>query len=108
MSFRRSSMSVTENSPAPKFRVNPDYVLRDICGEYAIIPVGEECLISNAVMTPNESAAFIWKSFMEPNTVETVVRLCIEEYDAPEEALVQAVQSFVRDCLRYRMLLPEE
>ncbi len=101
-------MSVTDNSPALKFRVNPDYVLRDVCGEYAIIPVGEECLIANAVMTPNESAAFIWKSFMEPNTVETVVRLCIEEYDAPEEALVQAVQSFVRDCLRYRMLLPEE
>ena len=51
-------MSVTDNSQALKFRVNPDYVLRDICGEYAIIPVGEECLIANAVMTPNESAAF--------------------------------------------------
>lgn len=98
-------MNVTENTQAQKFRVNPDYVLRDICGEYAIIPVGEECLISNAVMTPNESAAFIWKAFMEPNTVENVVRLCMEEYDAPVEELRLAVQSFVRDCLRCRMLL---
>lgn len=101
-------MSVTENSPTLKFRVNPDYVLRDICGEYAIIPVGEECLIANAVMTPNESAAFIWKCFAEPNTVENVVAQCVEAYDAPAETLAQAVDSFVRDCLRYRMLLPAE
>ena len=100
-------MSVTDNSPALKFRVNPDYVLRDVCGEYAIIPVGEECLIANAVMTPNESAAFIWKAFMEPNTVENVVAQCVEAYDAPAETLEHAVDSFVRDCLRYRMLLPE-
>ena len=98
-------MNEKERTAAPRYKINPDYVLREICGEYAIIPVGEACLIANAVMTPNESAAFIWKAFMEPNTVETVVRLCIEEYDAPEEALVQAVQSFVRDGLRYRMLL---
>ena len=32
---------------------------------------------------------------------------CVEAYDAPAETLAQAVDSFVRDCLRYRMLLPE-
>ena len=100
-------MSVTDNSPALKFRVNPDYVLRDVCGEYAIIPVGEECLIANAVMTPNESAAFIWKAFAEPNTLENVVTLCLAEFDATEEELTLAVRSFIRDGLRYRLLLEE-
>ena len=100
-------MNDNKQAAAPLYRINPDYVLREICGEYAIIPVGEECLIANAVMTPNESAAFIWKAFMEPNTVENVVAQCVEAYDAPAETLAQAVDSFVRDCLRYRMLLPE-
>lgn len=101
-------MNEKELSAAPLYKINPDYVLREICGEYAIIPVGEECLIANAVMTPNESAAFIWKAFAEPNTVEKVVALCLAEYEATEEELTLAVQSFVRDCLRYRILLEAE
>ena len=98
-------MNEKERTDAPRYKINPDYVLREICGEYAIIPVGEECLIANAVMTPNESAAFIWKAFVEPNTVENVVALCLAEYEATEEELSLAVQSFVRDGLRYRILL---
>lgn len=41
-----------------KYRVNSDYLLREIAGEYAIIPVGTACQISNAVMVPNDTAAF--------------------------------------------------
>ena len=33
-----------------KYRVSADYLLREIAGEYAIIPVGAACQISNAVM----------------------------------------------------------
>lgn len=100
-------MNDNKQAAAPLYRINPDYVLREICGEYAIIPVGEECLIANAVMTPNESAAFIWKAFAEPNTLENVVTLCLTEFDATEEELTLAVRSFVRDGLRYRLLLEE-
>lgn len=35
-----------------KYRVSADYLLREIAGEYAIIPVGAACQISNAVMVP--------------------------------------------------------
>ena len=100
-------MNDNKQAAAPRYKINPDYVLREICGEYAIIPVGEECLIANAVMTPNESAAFIWKAFAEPNTLENVVTLCLTEFDATEEELALAVRSFVRDGLRYRLLLEE-
>ena len=37
-----------------KYHVNSDYLLREIAGEYAIIPVGTACQISNAVMVPND------------------------------------------------------
>ena len=33
-----------------KYRVSADYLLREIAGEYAIIPVGAASQISNAVM----------------------------------------------------------
>ena len=39
-----------------KYRVSADYLLREIAGEYAIIPVGAASQISNAVMVPNDTA----------------------------------------------------
>lgn len=46
-----------------KYRVSADYLLREIAGEYAIIPVGAACQISNAVMVPNDTAVFLWNAF---------------------------------------------
>ncbi len=51
-----------------KYRVSADYLLREIAGEYAIIPVGAACQISNAVMVPNDTAVFLWNTFQQPHT----------------------------------------
>lgn len=47
-----------------KYRVSADYLLREIAGEYAIIPVGAASQISNAVMVPNDTAVFLWNTFL--------------------------------------------
>ena len=65
-----------------KYRVNSDYLLREIAGEYAIIPVGTACQISNAVMVPNDTAAFLWNAFQQPRTISEVVAQALEEYEA--------------------------
>ena len=48
-----------------KYRISPGYVLREIAGEYAIVPVGagNESPMENTVMVPNDSAVFLWKNF---------------------------------------------
>jgi len=70
-----------------KYRVNSDYLLREIAGEYAIIPVGTACQISNAVMVPNDTAAFLWNAFQQPRTISEVVAQALEEYEATEDTI---------------------
>lgn len=97
-------METPSKEPEKIYQVNPDYILREICGEYAIVPVGEECMISNAVMTPNDSAAFLMNAFQTPSTEEDVVQKALEEYDAPEDLLREDVHRFVMDTLQYKIL----
>ena len=73
-----------------KYRVNSDYLLREIAGEYAIIPVGTACQISNAVMVPNDTAAFLWNA--------------LEEYEAAEDTIQNSALNFVHNTLRYALL----
>ncbi len=87
-----------------KYRINSNYLLREIAGEYAIIPVGTACLISNAVLVPNETAVFLWNAFQQPRTVSEVVAQALEEYEASEDTIRNSALNFVRDTLRYALL----
>ena len=77
-----------------KYRVSADYLLREIAGEYAIIPVG----------VPNDTAVFLWNTFQQPHTISEVVAQAAEEYEAPEEKIQDSVLNFVHDTLKYQLL----
>ncbi len=87
-----------------KYRIRPGFILREIAGEYTIIPVDSESLISNAVMAPNDSAVFLWKAFEQPSTKEDVVRKGLQEYDTTEEIIRNSIDHFVESTLKYKIL----
>ena len=89
-----------------KYRIRSGYILREIAGEYAIVPVGAENgnPLENTVMAPNDSAVFIWKNFEQPRTLEDVVIRGMLEYDATEERIRRSVKNFVTDALKYKIL----
>ena len=87
-----------------KYRIKSGYILREIAGEYAIVPVDTESVFSNAVMAPNDSAAFLWKAFEQPSTIEDVVRKGLQEYDVTEDVIRKSTEYFVKDTLDYKIL----
>ena len=89
-----------------KYRIRPGYILREIAGEYAIIPVGAErnSLLENSMMAPNGSAVFIWKSFEQPSTLEDVVIQGMLEYEVEEETIRRSIKRFIKEMLEYKIL----
>lgn len=99
---------IKEVSMEKRYQIKSSYILREIAGEYAIVPVDEESVISNAVMLPNETAVFLWKAFQEPCTMDEVVKKALCEYDAEEEIIQNAVARFMRETLTYKMMMEVE
>ena len=87
-----------------KYCIKPGYILREIGGEYVIVPVDEESMITNAVMSPNDSAVFFWKVFQNPHTKEDAVRKRMQEYDVEEATIQSAVNRFLKDALKYKII----
>lgn len=87
-----------------QYQISEDYILRKIGGDHAIIPVGTDSVISNAVMTPNDTAVFVWNSFLSPSTEEDVVQKCVREYEGPEEEIRKDVHRFVTESLKFQIL----
>ena len=87
-----------------RYRIRSGYILREIAGEYAIVPVDDESLFNNAVMAPNDTAVFLWKAFEQPSTIEDVVVKGMQEYEAAEEQIRKSTEHFVKESLKYKIL----
>ena len=84
-----------------KYRINPDFILREIAGEYTIIPTGGDNVFSNAVMAPNGTAVFLWEAFQQPSTIQDVV---VEAMQKTEEQIYNSISNFVKQSLEFKVL----
>ena len=83
---------------------NPNYLLRQVADDYVIIPIDDELELSNAIMTPNRSAVFIWNEFLDANTIENVVKKALSKYDVSEETIRRDVRRFVFESLNKKII----
>lgn len=88
-----------------RYQIHPDFALREIAGEYAIVPLGETQFFTNAMMTPNKTAAFLWQAFSEPSTEEDVVLRALERFDGEEAAIRRDVEMFMKDTMKRQVLV---
>ena len=88
----------------PRYQLSGQYLLRDIAGEAVIIPVGENAPAGNAILEPNDTAAFLWHAFEQPRTAEQAVQLALNEYEGDEAMIRAQVCRFVQAALGCQIL----
>lgn len=74
-------------------KVIPGFALRPLGNEYLLIAESVELVNFNAMITLNESAAYLWRNVAEKEAfdAQTLVELLLEEYEvSPEQALEDA------------------
>ena len=76
-------------------KVEKDFVLREIAGDYIIIPTGKTVLKFNGLITVNEVGVSIWKMLQEGATLEQLVQGMLDEYDVDEKTAREDIQEFL-------------
>lgn len=88
-------------------RINKEYVLREIAGDYIIIPVGKTVLEFNGLITVNEVGVSLWKMLQEEVTLEDLVNGILAEYDVEEETARKDIQEFIEKLIENKVLSAE-
>lgn len=76
-------------------KVDKEFVLREIAGDYVIIPTGKTVLEFNGMLTVNEVGVEIWNMLQEEVTFEEIVQGILQEYDADAETVKADVREFL-------------
>lgn len=76
-------------------KVNREFVLREIAGDYIIIPTGKTVLEFNGLITVNEVGVSLWKMLQEEVTFDDLVEGILKEYDVDEEIAREDIREFL-------------
>lgn len=76
-------------------KIIKDFILRNIAGEYVLIPTGTTTQEFNGLISLNEIAAFIWNNIENVDDVDGMVKLILEEYEIDEMTAKIDVENFL-------------
>lgn len=76
-------------------KVEKEFVLREIAGDYIVIPTGKTVLEFNGLISMNEVGVSIWKMLQRDVTLDDLVRGILDEYDVEESVAREDIQEFL-------------
>lgn len=76
-------------------KVDNKFILREIAGDYIIIPTGKTVLEFNGLLTVNEVGASIWNMLQSEVTFEGILEGILSEYDVEESVAREDIQEFL-------------
>jgi len=87
-----------------QMRIEQSFVLREIAGEYVIVPTGKAAMEFNGMITVNETGAFLWKQLSEERTGEELTEAVVREYEVDRETALRDTEEFVGLLRKYNIL----
>ncbi|MGM9658357.1 MAG: PqqD family protein [Eubacteriales bacterium] len=76
-------------------RVEKEFVLREIAGDFIIIPTGKTVLDFNGLITLNEVGVSLWNMLQHEVTFDELVRGILDEYDVEPDVAREDIQEFL-------------
>ena len=86
-------------------KFNKEFILREIAGEYILIPTGKTTQEFNGLISLNEVAASIWKNIPEIDNVKEMVKIIMEEYDVDEITATADVENFLNELKEAKIII---
>ena len=77
-------------------KIKENFVLRELCGSFVVVAVGEQTLNFKGLIKLNETGAFLWKNMAEKDvTEEELLQALLSEYEVEKDIAQTDIKEFV-------------
>lgn len=78
-------------------KIQNGFVLRNVADSYVVVPVGDNLVDFSAMITLNETGAFLWGVLSESDTdADGLAKAICEEYDIDYETAKKDAEEFIQ------------
>lgn len=85
-------------------KIKENYVLKKLAGKNIVVPIKEEAVNFNGILTLNETSAFLFEKLKQETSVEDLVKDLTKTYEVSEEIAKKDILLFV-DMLKEKGLI---
>lgn len=72
-----------------------DFIVREIVGEYVLIPMGESALKISGFLTTNAVGASLMEELKEKRTHEQLLERILDDFDVDEKTASEDIEEFI-------------
>ena len=88
-------------------KVSEDYIMREIAGEYILVPMGAAAANFNGLISMNETGKFVVEQLSREHHLSELVERMIEEYDVSRENAQADLERFLQQLREIGALVEE-
>lgn len=77
-------------------KIKEGFILKEMAGSWVVVPVGENMVNFQMMITLNESGAFLWKELLTEKTEQKLIVALLSEYDTDEATAEADVKEFLQ------------
>lgn len=77
-------------------KIKNGFMLREIAGQWVVVPIGTRVVEFNGIMTLSESGALLWKMLQKNTTEEEMANAILSEYDISKEIASADIKEFIQ------------
>lgn len=76
-------------------KIKNGFMIREVAGQWVVVPLGERVVDFNGIMTLSESGALLWKALEQDTLEEDLVAEILKEYEVDKETAKNDVLEFI-------------
>lgn len=77
-------------------KIRSTYVLRSVADHHIVVPIGQEAVNFNGIMTLNKSGKLLFESMKLGADIKDLVSLLVETYEVDEIEALKDVKEFIK------------
>lgn len=89
-------------------RASKDFIMREIAGEFILVPVGAAAMKFNGLITMNELGKYIFELLAEERTVQELAERITGEYDVSMDTAARDAVEFLQQLRDVGALVEEK
>ena len=76
-------------------KLNEEFVLRQVADTWVVMPLGQQSLDFDGMLTLNDTGALLWQTLEKGGDREAMADALTNEYDVAEEEVLADVDAFI-------------
>jgi hypothetical protein len=86
-------------------KIKKDYVIKTIGEDIVVVPIKDEAISFNGIITLNKTGKFLFDSLQKQDlSKEELLESILETYDVSEEKASQDIDVFIKKCKKQGLM----